>query len=124
LQQSAFGFDLYIPADHYQMAERTVKYALLFVSLTFLVFFFIEVLNNRYVHPFQYILIGLALCIFYTLLLSISEQLGFTPAYYDHWLGGFLQSVNFEKQSAQSYVGRHTGGTLWFHFCDFANGSL
>jgi len=50
--------------------------------LTFMVFFFIEILNNRYVHPFQYILIGLALCIFYTLLLSISEQLGFTPAYF------------------------------------------
>ncbi len=82
LNSSKFGFDLLIPADHYQMSERSVKYALLFISLTFMVFFFIEILNNRYVHPFQYILIGLALCIFYTLLLSISEQLGFTPAYF------------------------------------------
>lgn len=81
ISDSKFGFELHIPADHYQMAERSVKYALLFISLTFMVFFFIEVLNNRYVHLFQYILIGVALCIFYTLLLSISEQLGFTLAY-------------------------------------------
>lgn len=82
LNESKFGFDLLIPADHYQMSERSVKYALLFISLTFLVFFFIEILNNRYVHPFQYVLIGVALCVFYTLLLSISEQLGFNPAYF------------------------------------------
>jgi inner membrane protein len=60
---------------------RTVKYALLFIALTFCLFFFIEILKKRSVHPLQYILVGLALCIFYTLLLSVSEYTGFNIAY-------------------------------------------
>jgi inner membrane protein len=49
--------------------------------LTFLTFFFIEILNAKRIHPIQYILIGLVLCVFYTLLLSLSEKLGFSWAY-------------------------------------------
>lgn len=81
IKSSTFGVDLLITADHYQKSERSVKYAILFLSLTFMVFFFIEAINKKFVHPFQYILIGFALCIFYTLLLSISEHIGFNPAY-------------------------------------------
>jgi len=58
-----------------------VKYAILIIALIFMAFFFIEILNHKRVHPFNYILIGLALCIFYTLLLSISELLTFNISY-------------------------------------------
>jgi len=60
---------------------RSAKYALLAISLTFLTFFLVEVFNKRKVHPFQYILIGLALVLFYTLLVSISEHANFNIAY-------------------------------------------
>jgi inner membrane protein len=78
---SEFGLSLLVPVDQYQKTERSMKYAILFIGLTFLIFFFLELINGLSVHPFQYLLIGLALCLFYTLLLSISEHLGFTPAF-------------------------------------------
>jgi len=79
--ESAFGVNLLFPVDHYQKSERAAKYALMFIALTFMVFLFSEILNRRKIHPVQYILVGLALCVFYTLLVSLSEQLGFTVAY-------------------------------------------
>ena len=60
---------------------RTIKYALLCILLTFVAFFLIETANKKSAHPFQYGLIGLALILFYTLLLSISEYTGFNTAY-------------------------------------------
>lgn len=81
LYQSAFGVNLLMPIDGYQKTTRSVKYAILFIGLTFLVFFFIEILYHKSVHPLQYILIGLALVLFYSLLLSISEYLDFNIAY-------------------------------------------
>lgn len=80
-KKSAFGVKLIQQADHYSKTERSVKYAILIISLTFLVFFFLEVIQKRSVHPLQYILVGIALSIFYTLLLSISEYTGFNTAY-------------------------------------------
>jgi len=81
IYESAFGVNLLFPVDHYQKSERAAKYALMFIALTFMVFLFSEILNRRKIHPVQYILVGLALCVFYTLLISLSEQLGFTIAY-------------------------------------------
>jgi len=81
VEGSAFGVDLLLPVDNYQKSERSIKYAILFIGLTFLVFFFIEIINKKRVHPIQYILVGLALCLFYTLLLSISEHSTFNLAY-------------------------------------------
>lgn len=81
LNDSAFGVYLLQPVDHYQKVTRSVKYALFFIGLTFLIFFFVELLTGRMVHPLQYLLVGFALCVFYTLLLSISEHLGFDRAY-------------------------------------------
>lgn len=82
VQNSAFGVDLLLPANDYQKATRSAKYALLAISLTFLTFFLVEIFNKKRVHPFQYILIGLALCLFYTLLISISEHANFDVAYF------------------------------------------
>ncbi len=76
-----FGVTLYQPVDNYQQNERSAKYAALILFLTFISFFFIEILNKKRIHPIQYILVGLTLTIFYTLLLSLSEHLGFAQAY-------------------------------------------
>lgn len=78
---SAFGVDLYIPVNEYQKTQRTIKYAILCILLTFAAFFIIETGSKKSAHPFQYGLIGLALILFYTLLLSISEYTGFNIAY-------------------------------------------
>lgn len=81
LENSDFGVDLILPVDEYQKTLRSAKYASLIVLLTFLAFFFIEIANNIRIHPLQYVLIGSALILFYTLLLSISEHFGFNVAY-------------------------------------------
>ncbi|MGB8192474.1 MAG: cell envelope integrity protein CreD [Chitinophagaceae bacterium] len=81
LNASSFGVELRVPVDAYQKSMRSVKYAILCIVLTFTAFFLIELIYNRSLHPFQYVLVGFALCIFYTLLLSISEYTGFNPAY-------------------------------------------
>ena len=78
---SAFGVNLLTPVDQYQQSTRTVKYAIMIILLTFVVIFFIEILNHRMIHPFQYILIGFGLCIFYSLLIAISEHTSFNFAY-------------------------------------------
>lgn len=78
---SIFGVKLVDMINHYQQAERSAKYAIMFIALTFVVFFFVEVLTGKRVHPVQYILVGLGLILFYSLLLSLSEQVGFGWAY-------------------------------------------
>ena len=75
INKSQFGVDLLLPVDSYQKSVRSIKYALLFIALTFIVFFFVEILQKTFIHPVQYILVGFALVVFYTLLLSISEHL-------------------------------------------------
>jgi len=81
IDESAFGIDLLLPVDSYQKSYRSIRYAILFIGFTFLVFFFIEVLNKIFIHPIQYILVGIALVVFYTLLLSISEHLKYNIAF-------------------------------------------
>jgi inner membrane protein len=81
LSATAFGVDFLLPVDNYQKSTRSVKYAILFISLTFLSVFFLELRQAKRVHPFQYALIGLALVIFYSLLVSISEHIPFDFAY-------------------------------------------
>lgn len=78
---AAFGVALIEPVDIYQQAERAVKYAFLFIVLTFLVFFLWEVLGAASLHPLQYTFVGFAMCVFYMLLVSISEHAGFDAAY-------------------------------------------
>jgi inner membrane protein len=78
---SAFGASLYQPANVYQQNVRAGKYGVLFIALSFVAFFLFEILRQLRVHPVQYLLIGVALCTFYVLLLALSEQIGFGPAY-------------------------------------------
>lgn len=81
LRQAAFGVRLLFPVDAYQRTTRSVKYSVLFSLLTLLGFFAVEVGGRTAIHPVQYMVIGFALCLFYTLLLSLSELIGFNPAY-------------------------------------------
>lgn len=78
---SAFGVILLSPFDAYAQTMRSLKYAILIIALTFFAYFFTEIFQRRPVHPLQYILIGMALVVFYTLLLSISEYILFPMAY-------------------------------------------
>ncbi len=66
---------------NYEKIMRTTKYAILVIGLTFSIFFLIELMQKKPVHPVQYTLVGLALAIFYTLLLSIGEHILFDYAY-------------------------------------------
>lgn len=76
-----FGVSFIQPANLYQQLERAAKYGFLFVGLTFAAFFLFEILKSLAVHPLQYILVGLALAMFFLLLVSLSEHIGFMHAY-------------------------------------------
>ena len=76
-----FGVRFLLPVDDYRKISRSAKYSALFIGATFLTFFFIEVLNRRRLHPVQYLLVGFAVVLFYVLLLSLSEHIGFNWAY-------------------------------------------
>ncbi|MFN3528799.1 MAG: cell envelope integrity protein CreD [Bacteroidia bacterium] len=80
-KSSAFGVWFRQPVEHYFMSHRAAKYALMFIALSFVVFFFVEVIHKKRLHPIQYLLIGFSICLFYMLLLSLSEQIGFGWAY-------------------------------------------
>ncbi len=79
--EADLGVELLIPVDHYQKSMRSVKYAILFIALNFIIFIFIEIKSRTRIHPFQYAMVALALLIFYVLLTSVGEQIGFNRAY-------------------------------------------
>jgi inner membrane protein len=79
--ESRFGAQFLSILDAYRYVERSIKYGVLFLVLVFTTFFLFEVTARQKIHPFQYLMVGAALCLFYLLLLSISEFLGFGCAY-------------------------------------------
>jgi len=79
--ESAYGVSLFLPVETYQKTTRTAKYAVLFIALTFITFFFFEIMGKLRIHPIQYLLVGFALCLFYLLLLSLAEHIRFVLAY-------------------------------------------
>ncbi|MFB9058029.1 cell envelope integrity protein CreD [Mariniflexile ostreae] len=81
LKPFAFGTKFMVMVDEYQKSERSAKYGFLVIALTFLIFFLIQTLSKINIHPFQYLMIGVALTMFYTLLVSISEHSNFLKAY-------------------------------------------
>lgn len=76
-----FGVELITPVDPYRMVERSAKYASLFLVLTFGALWLFSVVSNIPIHPMHYVLIGGAISLFHLLELSLSEHLGFVPAY-------------------------------------------
>ena len=107
-----FGVSFIDPVDQYLKSDRAIKYALLFIGLTFAGFFLFEVLKSLAVHPIQYALVGVALAFFYLLLLSLSEHIGFTLAYLIS-AGACVVLIGF-------YVSHVLHG--WRHGCAFAGG--
>ena len=77
LDHTALGISFVEVADPYQSVSRSVKYALLFIGLLFLSYFVFEATAGKRVHPAQYLLVGIAHTIFYLLLLSLAERIGF-----------------------------------------------
>ncbi|MEN8138434.1 MAG: cell envelope integrity protein CreD [Bacteroidota bacterium] len=80
-EDSSFGVNLLLSVDDYQRSMRSVKYSLMTIVLVFLVFFLTEIINKKKIHAFQYTLVGLAIILFYTLLVSISEHTNFNVSY-------------------------------------------
>lgn len=110
---SSFGVKLLLPVDGYQKSTRCVKYSILFTTITFLVFFFVEISRKRLVHPLHYLLVGLALIVFYTLLLSISEYLVFNLAYVIAALATIILITLYSKAVLKSWqLGAFVGGVL------------
>lgn len=81
IKDSSFGVNLKMPVEQYQQSMRSTKYAVLIILLTFTVIFFTEIMEKTRIHALQYLLVGLVLCLFYSLLLSLSEHIGFGSAY-------------------------------------------
>jgi inner membrane protein len=112
---SAFGVDVIQPVDIYQQTERAVKYAVLFFALTFMVFFLWEIFGSTRLHPVHYAFVGFALCVFYLLLVSISEHAGFDIAYsvastaITLLIGAYSRAVLRGRWQASSVVGSLAG---------------
>jgi inner membrane protein len=108
---SAFGVKLLVPVDEYQKTMRTSKYGLMIVVLTFLSFFMIELFSKKVIHPLQYLLVGFALLIFYSILLAISEYILFQYSYLISSLliialiGFYVKSIYKSKQIATIITG-------------------
>ncbi len=117
LAGSDFGVKLLVPVDQYQKSIRTSKYGQLIIILTFVALFLVEITRKIRIHPFQYILIGVALIIYYTLLLSFSEQIGYNSAY---WIASLatVGLISFYSKSflkSKELVGLFTSLLLIFY---------
>jgi inner membrane protein len=77
----SYGVRIIEPINNYSLTDRAIKYGLLFIASTIAVFALFELLKQLQVHPLQYLMIGMALVLFFVLLLGLSEQFGFQKAY-------------------------------------------
>jgi inner membrane protein len=80
-ENNRLGVSFLQPVDVYSLTDKAIKYGILFIGLTFAVFFLFEILKKLAIHPVQYGLVGLALAVFYQLLISLSEHMLFDVAY-------------------------------------------
>ena len=117
LPLETFDVSFIDPVNIYQQAERAVKYGVLFIALTFAAFFLFETLKDLRIHPLQYGLVGLALAVFFLLLVSLSEHISFLSAYLvasfscvlligfylSHVLGGWRRGAAFAAKLALLY---------------------
>lgn len=110
--ESAFGAKFFCPVDEYQKSMRSAKYAVLFILLTLVAFFLTEVTNSTRVHPIQYLLIGFDICLFYLLLLSISEHTSFATAYLVSAVASVLLVSSYSKAILKSTPIAATIGSL------------
>jgi inner membrane protein len=106
------------PVNVYSQVDRATKYGVLFVLLTFVAFFMFEFLKQLRIHPIQYALVGLAIAIFFLLLLALSERIPFGTAYVaaaiacialigyylGHVLGGWTRGIGFAGMLGTLYA--------------------
>ncbi|BFM17917.1 cell envelope integrity protein CreD [Maricurvus nonylphenolicus] len=81
LRNAASGVSFIQPVDIYLQSERSIKYAMLFIGLSFITFFIFEHITRQPIHPIQYAFVGLAISVFYLLLISLAEHIAFIWAY-------------------------------------------
>ncbi|WP_088343655.1 MULTISPECIES: cell envelope integrity protein CreD [Rhodomicrobium] len=81
LAMAASGVNFYVPVDYYDLVNRAAKYGLMFLAVAFFAVLVLELTSGRRVHPVQYVFVGVAMILFYVLLLSFAEHIGFTAAY-------------------------------------------
>jgi inner membrane protein len=115
------GIRMVQPVDGYDCTQRALKYAFLFVVLTFLAFFLFETFLSKPLHPVQYALVGLANCLFYLLTLAISEHLGFDIAYWIAASGTTLVITGYAASALSGWLralllGAGTAGLYGFLF--------
>jgi inner membrane protein len=94
---SLFGVDLVSVMDPYRYVERSIKYGVLVLVLAFTAFFLFETLGQSRIHPFQYSLVGVALCLFYLAELALSEIMPFGAAY---WIGACAATLMISLYAA------------------------
>lgn len=82
VENASFGVEFLSSVDSYRNVERATKYGILFIAMVFAAFFLFEVLAGLSIHPIQYLLVGLALALFFLILLSLSEFAPFGAAYW------------------------------------------
>lgn len=107
-ETTRFGVVLHDPVGVYRLVERSLKYGLLLVGLTFGLSFVVEVLSGRRVHPVQYALVGAALVVFYLVLLALAEHVGFGLA----WLASAVALVAINAGYAAGALGDRRRGLL------------
>ncbi|HET7202766.1 MAG TPA: cell envelope integrity protein CreD [Steroidobacteraceae bacterium] len=114
----AISVSLVDPVNVYSQVDRATKYGVLFVLLTFAAFFVFELLRQLRIHPIQYGLVGLAISIFFLLLLALSERIAFGFAYLaaavacvgligyylGHVLGGWVRGAGFAAMLGTLYA--------------------
>lgn len=96
-RHSLVGVDFISPVDNYRMVERSIKYVMLFLLLTFVVIWLIEIITKVRVHLLQYLFIGLGMTLFYILLLAFSEHIGFLWAYVVASIAVILMTTLYSK---------------------------
>ena len=106
LDTTALGMSFIEVADPYQSVNRSLKYVLLFLGLVFLSYFIFEATTGRRVHPAQYILVGIAQIIFYLLLLSFAERIGFD---YGFMLSGAATVILLSANAGWIFASRLQG---------------
>jgi inner membrane protein len=102
LMQATFGVDLVPVIDSYRFVERSIKYGILLIALLFTALFLFEILAGVRIHPFQYTLVGIALCLFYLALLALSEMVSFSVAY---WSGAAAATLMISLYGAKALHG-------------------
>jgi len=80
-ENDSFGVDFILTVDHYQKSLRSAKYGILFIAFAFLALIFAELATGENIHLFHYVLVAMALVLFFSLLNSLSEHTGFNLAY-------------------------------------------